>query len=92
MRRFSLKVERSAFSRGSIILLLTCSVNTSQGNHLLSKRDDLAEVVSHVEGAVVVTRPDLTRDSDMPMADNKLDYSKTLESYFPLFRSSLLPR
>lgn len=53
---------------------------------------DLGDNMSRVQGAVVVRRPELTRNSSMPAAANKLDFTKTLQSYFPFFRNSLLPR
>lgn len=59
---------------------------------------DLAEEASDVEGAVVQRRPPLTEtlhDREASAATwpvNSLDFVKTLQSYFPIFRGSLFPR
>lgn len=62
-----------------------------QGKRQVAESDDLGEVMSHVEGAVVVLRPDLTNTSDKLAPAGSLDYARTLQSYFPLFKTSLLP-
>lgn len=48
--------------------------------------------MSHVDGAVVVLRPDLTNSSGKLAPAGSLDYAKTLQSYFSMFKTSLLPR
>lgn len=59
---------------------------------------DLAGAASDVEGAVVQRRPRLTETlhdrgaSAAIQPVNSLDFSKTLQSYFPIFRGSLFPR
>lgn len=52
---------------------------------------DLAEEMSHVQGAVVVRRPDLTKAPGMLAPANSLDFVKTLQSYFTVFKRSLFP-
>ena len=55
--------------------------------------DDLGEEMSHVQGAVVVRRPDLTQSPNLLMVgSNKLDFAKTFDSYLPMFRDCLLSR
>ncbi|CAB1100997.1 unnamed protein product [Ectocarpus sp. CCAP 1310/34] len=57
---------------------------------------DLAEEMSHVDGAVVVRRPELIDVESSPTRllspANSLDYVKTLQSYFPIFKESLFSR
>lgn len=53
---------------------------------------DLGEEMARVRGAVVVRRPDLTQNENLLTGENKLDFVKTLQSYFTVFRDSLLPR
>eukprot|EP00903_Cladosiphon_okamuranus_P010124 g9587.t1 len=62
-----------------------------EGKHILEEWADLGEEMSHIEGAVVVRRPDLISPSLLAPASD-LDFVKTLQSYFPIFQSSLLPR
>lgn len=45
-----------------------------------------------VEGAVVVRRPGIAETSDRIQPAHTLDFVTTLQSYFEVFRSSLLPR
>lgn len=47
--------------------------------------------MAHVKGAVVVRRPDLISPDKIAPA-NTLDFGNTLQSYFAIFKSSLLPR
>lgn len=47
--------------------------------------------MSHVQGAVVVRRPELVELPGMLAPANSLDFVKTLESYFPIFKGSLFP-
>lgn len=66
-----------------------------QGKHIHQVLDDFGEEMAHVEGAVVVRRPDLIdvdSTSSMLAPAGKLDFARTLMSYFPLFKSSLCPR
>eukprot|EP00752_Nemacystus_decipiens_P013073 g11562.t1 len=66
-----------------------------EGQHILEEWADLGEEMSHVQGAVVVRRPDLIDVSSTPSLlapASDLDFVKTLQSYFPLFQSSLFPR
>ncbi|CAM9293887.1 unnamed protein product [Ectocarpus fasciculatus] len=57
---------------------------------------DLAEEMTHVDGAVVVRRPELidVESSPTPLLSpaNSLDYVKTLQSYFTIFRDSLFSK
>lgn len=53
---------------------------------------DFAQEMSRVQGAVVVTRPDLVQNSDALTPANHLDFVKTLQSYFAIFKESLLSR
>lgn len=46
--------------------------------------------MSHVQGAVVVRRQDLTQASGNLAPAHGLDFVKTLQSYFPTSRDSLL--
>lgn len=67
----------------------------TQGRHVLEEWQDLGEEMSHVQGAVVIRRPDLIDPSSTssllaPAVD--LDFVTTLQSYFPLFESSLFSR
>lgn len=67
----------------------------NQGKHILEEWADLGEEMSHVEGAVVVRRPDLIDVGSSPSLlapAGDLDFVKTLQSYFPIFQSSLFPR
>lgn len=52
---------------------------------------DLGEEMSHVQGAVVVRRPELAALPGMLAPANSLDFVKTLESYFSIFKTSLFP-
>ncbi|CAM9609592.1 unnamed protein product, partial [Ectocarpus sp. 4 AP-2014] len=67
-----------------------------QGEHILEEWMDLAEEMSHVDGAVVVRRPELIDVESSPTRllspANSLDYVKTLQSYFPIFKDSLFSR
>lgn len=46
--------------------------------------------MSHVRGAVVVRRPDLTEATDMLAPALGLDFVKTFQSHFTFSRQSLL--
>lgn len=77
--------------------LLPASVRftSNQGKHILEEWADLGEEMSRVQGAVVVRRPDLIDVSSTPpllAPASDLDFVRTLQSYFPLFQSSLFPR
>ena len=52
---------------------------------------DFGEEMARVKGAVVVRRPDLIAPDNIAPA-NSLDFAKTLQSYFVIFRDSLFPR
>ncbi|CAM9445961.1 unnamed protein product [Ectocarpus fasciculatus] len=63
------------------------------GAHLHTYRGgDLGEEMSHVQGAVVVRRPDLPRAPGSLAPAHDLDFVKTFQSYFPIAHSSLLRR
>ncbi|CAM9436075.1 unnamed protein product, partial [Hapterophycus canaliculatus] len=62
-----------------------------KGKHLHTGSTDMAEEMSHVQGAVVVRRPDLAKFSGMVAPANSLDFAKTLQSYFGLFQRILFP-
>jgi len=67
----------------------------SQGKHIHQVFDDFGEAMTHVEGAVVVRRPDLIdvdSASSLLAPAGELDFARTLMSYFPRFKSSLCPR
>ncbi|CAM9134821.1 unnamed protein product [Ectocarpus fasciculatus] len=51
---------------------------------------DLGEEMSHIQGAVVVRRPDLVQDPGSLAPAHDLDFVKTFQSYFPIAQSSLL--
>ncbi|CAB1118776.1 unnamed protein product [Ectocarpus sp. CCAP 1310/34] len=51
---------------------------------------DLGEEMSHVQGAVVVRRPDLAQAPESVAPAQNVDFVKTLQSYFPISQSSLL--
>ncbi|CAM9862224.1 unnamed protein product [Ectocarpus sp. 4 AP-2014] len=51
---------------------------------------DLGEEMSHIQGAVVVRRPDLVRAPGSLAPAHDLDFVKTFQSYFPISQSSLL--
>jgi len=64
-----------------------------QGRHIHQPFDDFGQEMAHVDGAVVVRRPDLIgADSSLLAPADNLDFAATLMPYFPLFRSSLCPR
>lgn len=67
------------------------SLACMQGTIRLTEWADLGEAMSHVDGAVVVVRPDLTNTSRKLAPAGSLHYVKTLASYFPIFKTSLLP-
>lgn len=46
--------------------------------------------MAHVQGAVVVRRPDLTQAIGKLAPAHSLDFVKTLQSHFPTSRDSLL--
>ena len=46
--------------------------------------------MSHVRGAVVVRRPDLTRAAGALAPAHGLDFVRTLQSHFPFAQYSLL--
>ncbi|CAN0001623.1 unnamed protein product, partial [Ectocarpus sp. 6 AP-2014] len=64
-----------------------------EGNRIHEEWMDIGEEMSRVDGAAVVRRPELidTGSSPNPLLSpvNSLDYVKTLQSYFPIFRDSL---
>ncbi|CAN0080944.1 unnamed protein product [Pylaiella littoralis] len=62
-----------------------------KGKHLLERWSDLGEEMSHVQGAVVVRRPELSALPGVLAPAISLDFVKTLESYFAIFKSSLFP-
>lgn len=62
-----------------------------QGKHIHTVWADLAEEMSRVQGAVVVRRPDLTKALGILAPANSLDFVKTLQSYFTIFKESLFP-
>ncbi|CAN0173789.1 unnamed protein product [Ectocarpus sp. 8 AP-2014] len=51
---------------------------------------DLGEEMSHIQGAVVVRRPDLVRAPGSLAPAHDLDFVKTFQSYFQISQSSLL--
>ncbi|CBN75966.1 conserved unknown protein [Ectocarpus siliculosus] len=51
---------------------------------------DLGEEMSHIQGAVVVRRPDLVRAPGSLAPAHDLDFVKTFQSYFQIAQSSLL--
>ncbi|CAN0342528.1 unnamed protein product [Ectocarpus sp. 6 AP-2014] len=53
---------------------------------------DLGEEMSHIQGAVVVRRPDLVRAPGSLAPAHDLDFVKTFQSYFQIAQSSLLRR
>lgn len=59
---------------------------------MLSQSADFGEEMSHVTGAVVVKRPDLTKSPGALQPATSLDYAETLHSYLSVFKSYLLPR
>lgn len=74
---------------------LGCSAaRVYQGLHKLEDWADLGEEMSHVQGAVVIRRPDLV-DADSPSSllapAKSVNYVPTLQSYFYLFKSSFIP-
>ncbi|CAM9134740.1 unnamed protein product [Ectocarpus fasciculatus] len=61
------------------------------GDHLHTYRGgDLGEEMSHIQGAVVVRRPDLARAPGTLSPAHDVDFVETFQSYFPVSRSSLL--
>ncbi|CAM9911010.1 unnamed protein product [Ectocarpus fasciculatus] len=63
------------------------------GVHTHTYREgDLGEEMSHIQGAVVVRRPDLARAPGSLAPAHDVDFVKTLQSYFPISQSSLLRR
>jgi len=63
-----------------------------QGKHIfLDEWLDFGEEMARIEGAVVVRRPDLTAPDKIAPAKT-LDFVKTLQAYFTIFKGSLLPR
>lgn len=67
-----------------------------QGNRIHEEWMEIGEEMSRVDGAAVVRRPELidVGSSPTPLLSpvNSLDYVKTLQSYFPLFRDSMFSR
>ncbi|CAM9240764.1 unnamed protein product [Ectocarpus sp. 12 AP-2014] len=65
-----------------------------EGNRIHEEWMDIGEEMSRVDGAAVVRRPELidVGSSPTPLLSpvNSLDYVKTLQSYFPIFRDSLM--
>ncbi|CAM9897772.1 unnamed protein product [Ectocarpus fasciculatus] len=53
---------------------------------------DLGEEMSHIQGAVVVRRPDLPRAPGSLAPAHDLDFVKTFQSYFNISQTSLLRR
>lgn len=69
----------------------TAPVVACQGKHIHTySGGDLGEEMSHVWGAVVVRRPDLAEAAGALAPAHALDFVKTLQSYFPTSRDSLL--
>lgn len=66
--------------------------SNSQGKHIHAIWSDFGEEMARVQGAVVVQRPDVTKVSDSIAPARTLDFVSTLQSYFPIFIASLLPR
>ncbi|CAM9867121.1 unnamed protein product [Pylaiella littoralis] len=62
-----------------------------KGEHFHEEWSDLGEEMSHVQGAVVVRRSELSALPGTLAPAISLDFVKTLESYFAIFRSSLFP-
>lgn len=62
-----------------------------QGKHMPADSIYFGLAMSEVDGAAVLPRPGLT-NLDKIWPANSLDFVKTLQAYFPLFRSSLLAR
>ncbi|CAB1120095.1 unnamed protein product [Ectocarpus sp. CCAP 1310/34] len=63
------------------------------GTHLHTYRGgDLGEEMSHIQGAVVVRRPDLAWAPGSLAPAHDLDFVKTFQSYFPISQNSLLRR
>ncbi|CAM9717257.1 unnamed protein product [Ectocarpus sp. 4 AP-2014] len=64
-----------------------------EGNQIYEEWMDIGEEMSRVDGAVVVRRPELVDVGSTPTPllspVNSLDYVKTLQSYFPIFKDSL---
>lgn len=67
------------------------TTNTTQGKHIHELWSDLGEEMSHVQGAVVVRRPDLAATPGILAPANNLDFDKTLSSYASTFEGSLFP-
>ncbi|CAM9129006.1 unnamed protein product [Ectocarpus sp. 12 AP-2014] len=64
-----------------------------QGIHLHTYQGgDLGEEMSHIQGAVVVRRPDLTREPGSLAPAHDMDFVRTLQSYFTISQGSLLRR
>ena len=63
-----------------------------QGKHLHTVWADFGDEMARVEGAVVVRRPGIAGASGRIAPAHTLDFVATLQSYFAVFRSSLLPR
>lgn len=65
-----------------------------KGKHIHTYRGlDLGEEMSHVEGAIVVRRPDLTQSRDgggMLAPAHGVDFVATLQAYFATSETSLL--
>ncbi|CAN0556602.1 unnamed protein product, partial [Ectocarpus sp. 12 AP-2014] len=53
---------------------------------------DLGEEMSHIQGAVVVRRPDLVRTPGSLAPAHDANFVRTFQSYFPIAQSSLLRR
>ncbi|CAB1118775.1 unnamed protein product [Ectocarpus sp. CCAP 1310/34] len=63
------------------------------GTHVHTYRGgDLGEEMSHVQGAVVVRRPDLAQAPVSLAPAHDVDFDKTFQSYFPISQNSLLRR
>lgn len=68
-----------------------CCCCRLQGKHFHADWTDMGEEMAHVRGAVVVRRPDLIQLPGMLEPASNLDFVKTLQSYFAIFKSSLFP-
>eukprot|EP00903_Cladosiphon_okamuranus_P010588 g10012.t1 len=93
---------------GIVIVLATASFNfflpksrgveeeaderKAEGKHVHPVWADFGEEMRTVEGATVVRRPGVVETADRIAPAHTLDFVTTLQSYFEIFRGSLLPR
>lgn len=77
-------------------MVVSLGMPACQGKHIHEEWADLGEEMSHIQGAVVVRRPDLidvsSSSPSLLAPASGLDFVKTLQSYFPRFRNSLFSR